>query len=139
MQRRKCEAIITCRPLPLKRPPIRVPCSAHPQPERRRPGGSQMGPLLPLNESRAKVGDEPSAAGWKAGRRRETGASANPSVQFCAASGLQGQREPKNEFVSGRPLAAAEKSGIRANEAPLRPIRSREEPGGARLRLIYCF
>lgn len=66
MQRRKCEAIITRLSRPLQNPPVRLFCRDQPEPEHRRPGGSQMGPPLPLNESRA---NESSAAGRQEGRQ----------------------------------------------------------------------
>lgn len=102
--------------------------SAEPKPEREhwRPGGSQMEPRCHLMSHERR--------GRRVVSRRQK-CIVNQQLQRIPAcssvphSALQGQTELKNEFVSGRPpLTAAEKAGIRANEAPLRPIRAVNNP-----------
>lgn len=109
MPRRKCEAIITRLSRPLQDPPVRLFCRDQLQPEHRRPGGSQMGPPLPLNESQANE----SSAARQAGRQAGIVNQEHQRIPACSSAPLQACGailNRKNEVVSERPLTAAEKS-----------------------------
>lgn len=85
MQRRKCEAFITRLSRPLQDPPVRLFCRDQPEPEHRRPGGSQMGPPLPLNESRANE----SSAARQAGRQAGIVNQEHQRIPACSSAPLQ--------------------------------------------------